>query len=112
MYGVLVLFHFSRCISHVVGSGSKAQDIAFILKEHENSIETKGDIKVSLVDTNLAGGQDEVLSFWLHSTFMGSNYSAHSDFLRVYGHEMDPAREVFLGFNDSCCALVVGVYGC
>ena len=109
---MLVLFHFSRCISHVVGSGSKAQDIAFILKEHENSIETKGDIKVSLVDTNSAGGQDEVLSFWLHSTFMGSNYSAHSDFLRVYGHEMDPAREVFLGLNDSCCALVVGVYGC
>ena len=77
------------------GSGSKTQDIAFILKEHENYIETKGDIKVSLVDTNSTGGQDEVLSFWLHSTFMGSDYSAHSDFLRVYRHEMDPAREVF-----------------
>ena len=92
---MLVLFHFSRCVSHVDGSGSKAQDIAFILKEHEHYIETKGDIKVSLVDTNSAGGQDEVLSFWLHSTFMGSDYSAHSDFLRVYRHEMDPAREVF-----------------
>ena len=68
---MLVLFHFSRCVSHVDGSGSKAQDIAFILKEHENYIKTKGDIKVSLVDTNSAGGQDEVLSFWLHSTFMG-----------------------------------------